>query len=394
MSPILVRPVREQLEHDRVIRLLQAKYKRKFDVAINPGNEQSAPVGPDRRPGIPTSSCRSAGASSSGWSKSKPPSRSTTSRRCRSGWPSAARSSTCTCRRRPSTAPAGSAATSASGGGNLGLPLDWRPAPVRPGPACRGRGQVVQARQARGEGARQTREGGGRQAGRERSEAADRQQAARPPDRCQERCGEERARRSPRSRRRRRPPARPGAQRPARAAPLRSLLSRRRDAARPEPSALPQGDPRQARVRNDVPDALVHRRRPAAVAHPVRLPWAFGPARRARAARAGHDAPSGSQLSRRRVRLEDRDGRAPDHRVGARRPAPAAAPGRGPTRGGQGRECGGTRGASGRTPASHSESVAAGHGRRARGVPDCSGTHSFANAWNAGRRKKCGARRF
>ena len=45
MSPILVRPVREQLEHDRIIRLLQAKYKRKFDVAINPGNEQTAPVG-------------------------------------------------------------------------------------------------------------------------------------------------------------------------------------------------------------------------------------------------------------------------------------------------------------------------------------------------------------
>ncbi len=45
MSPILVRPVREQLEHDRVIRLLQAKSKRKFDVAINPGPEQNAPVG-------------------------------------------------------------------------------------------------------------------------------------------------------------------------------------------------------------------------------------------------------------------------------------------------------------------------------------------------------------
>jgi hypothetical protein len=45
LSPILVRPVREQLEHDRVIRLLQAKYKRKFDAAINPGNEQNAPVG-------------------------------------------------------------------------------------------------------------------------------------------------------------------------------------------------------------------------------------------------------------------------------------------------------------------------------------------------------------
>jgi len=43
--PILVRPVREQLEHDRVIRLLQAKYKRKFDAGMNPGTEQSVPVG-------------------------------------------------------------------------------------------------------------------------------------------------------------------------------------------------------------------------------------------------------------------------------------------------------------------------------------------------------------
>ncbi len=53
MSPILVRPVREQLEHDRVIRLLQAKYKRKFDVAINPGNEQSAGVGTGPSPWYP-----------------------------------------------------------------------------------------------------------------------------------------------------------------------------------------------------------------------------------------------------------------------------------------------------------------------------------------------------
>jgi hypothetical protein len=44
LSPILVPPVREQLEHDRVIRLLQAKYKRKFEVAINPGHEQTMPV--------------------------------------------------------------------------------------------------------------------------------------------------------------------------------------------------------------------------------------------------------------------------------------------------------------------------------------------------------------
>jgi hypothetical protein len=45
VSPILVRPVREQLEHDRVIRLLQAKFRRRFDVGINPGAEQNAAVG-------------------------------------------------------------------------------------------------------------------------------------------------------------------------------------------------------------------------------------------------------------------------------------------------------------------------------------------------------------
>jgi hypothetical protein len=47
VSPILTRPVREQLEHDRVIRQLQARYKRKTDVIINPGNEhnQSVTVG-------------------------------------------------------------------------------------------------------------------------------------------------------------------------------------------------------------------------------------------------------------------------------------------------------------------------------------------------------------
>ena len=44
MSPIFVRPVREQLEHDRLIRHLQAKYKKKFEVAVNMGEEQSAPV--------------------------------------------------------------------------------------------------------------------------------------------------------------------------------------------------------------------------------------------------------------------------------------------------------------------------------------------------------------
>jgi hypothetical protein len=44
VSPILVRPVREQLEHDRIIRLLQAKSRRRFEAGINPGSEQNVPV--------------------------------------------------------------------------------------------------------------------------------------------------------------------------------------------------------------------------------------------------------------------------------------------------------------------------------------------------------------
>lgn len=44
MSPILIRPVREQLEHDRLIRFLQLKYQKKFEVLINPGEGQAAPV--------------------------------------------------------------------------------------------------------------------------------------------------------------------------------------------------------------------------------------------------------------------------------------------------------------------------------------------------------------
>jgi hypothetical protein len=44
VSPILVRPVREQLEHDRVIRLLQARLKRRHEVVINIGQDQTVPV--------------------------------------------------------------------------------------------------------------------------------------------------------------------------------------------------------------------------------------------------------------------------------------------------------------------------------------------------------------
>lgn len=45
MSPILVRPVREQLEHDRIIRLLHGKLRRKYEAGMNPGIEQNMPVG-------------------------------------------------------------------------------------------------------------------------------------------------------------------------------------------------------------------------------------------------------------------------------------------------------------------------------------------------------------
>ena len=44
MSPILVRPVREQLEHDRIIRLLQVRLKRRHEVAVNIDPEHTVPV--------------------------------------------------------------------------------------------------------------------------------------------------------------------------------------------------------------------------------------------------------------------------------------------------------------------------------------------------------------
>lgn len=40
-----MRPVREQLEHDRIIRLLQAKFRRRYEASINPGAEHNAAVG-------------------------------------------------------------------------------------------------------------------------------------------------------------------------------------------------------------------------------------------------------------------------------------------------------------------------------------------------------------
>jgi hypothetical protein len=45
LSPILVRPVREQFEHNRIIRVLHGKFRRKYEAGMNPGIEQNMPVG-------------------------------------------------------------------------------------------------------------------------------------------------------------------------------------------------------------------------------------------------------------------------------------------------------------------------------------------------------------
>ena len=44
MSPILVRPFREQVDHDRVIRQLQSRFRRKFSVAVNVGSLQEITI--------------------------------------------------------------------------------------------------------------------------------------------------------------------------------------------------------------------------------------------------------------------------------------------------------------------------------------------------------------
>lgn len=44
MSPILIRPIREQIEHDRIIRVLQARLRKQYDVEANIGDERRVPV--------------------------------------------------------------------------------------------------------------------------------------------------------------------------------------------------------------------------------------------------------------------------------------------------------------------------------------------------------------
>ncbi len=61
MSPILIRPVREQIEHDRIVRVLQARLRRRFDVAVNLGSDQTAPVKVGRQAFYPDLVLSSAG---------------------------------------------------------------------------------------------------------------------------------------------------------------------------------------------------------------------------------------------------------------------------------------------------------------------------------------------
>ena len=49
MSPILLRPIREQVEHDRVIRQLQTRLRRRFEVAANIGSDEETSVKIDGR---------------------------------------------------------------------------------------------------------------------------------------------------------------------------------------------------------------------------------------------------------------------------------------------------------------------------------------------------------
>ena len=44
MSPIVLRPIREQFEHDRVIRQLQLRWRRRFEAEINVGRDEEASV--------------------------------------------------------------------------------------------------------------------------------------------------------------------------------------------------------------------------------------------------------------------------------------------------------------------------------------------------------------
>ena len=44
MSPILLRPIREQQEHDRVARQLVSRWRRRFEVGVNQGFEEVVPV--------------------------------------------------------------------------------------------------------------------------------------------------------------------------------------------------------------------------------------------------------------------------------------------------------------------------------------------------------------
>ena len=130
VSPILVRPVREQLEHDRIIRLLHAKTKRKNDAGMNPGAERNTcrGIGANRDlPGSGAVFARSRPQARGRSSRSRPASRSITSRRWRSGRtsPECVRRSTFTSLRRWWTSRGVCARTTRSTSTRSGATTPW-----------------------------------------------------------------------------------------------------------------------------------------------------------------------------------------------------------------------------------------------------------------------------
>ena len=226
---------------------------------------------------------------------------------------------------------------------DLGVSLGRRPAAVRAGAARRGRRSKPSAQGREGPGAK-PRQGCRRQAGGGRREAAGRRQGRRAKaggakNGCRKngapRTAPEDAAKA----------GRHGSRAAAKKARPRQA-GRQAGQAPLDRRAVPAGHPRQARVRDHLPDALVQRRRAAALADPLRLPRALGGARRAACRSTGRRCGSSRPASRGGVRLEGGDGRAPGDRVGARDPPPPSAPRGEPARAATGR----SRAAAGRPP--------------------------------------------
>ena len=266
LSPILLRPVREQLEHDRVIRLLQAKYKRKFEVAINPGNEQGTPVTVGQSPWYPDLVLQSAerGRKVLGVVEVET-AESVNKVEAMSQW---------------------AAFSTPAGAFHLYVPTSMIDVARQLCDDMQILVGEIWAYTALGDQMRFTLVQRTPRPGEDKAQSA----AKAPPRRAarRARCGRAGRRRPARLAGRLLPAAarRNGRQdeRPRAVPPPKEDLATGTSAETEVVRAVSAGDPRQARVRNHVPDALAPRRHPAALADPLRFPHAGRRARRARVA--------------------------------------------------------------------------------------------------------------